>query len=90
MHYLSGCMDIINNSYMFLIFYCLKGIDMEEKADTMPVMQPPVKPPIVATGYESDDIQELAEKMARLTGSDAKELEMYLAGKIVSKKSKNS
>lgn len=34
---------------------------MEEKFDTMPVMQPPGKPPGVV-GYESDDIQNLAEK----------------------------
>ena len=51
--------------------------------------QPPNKPPAVATGYESDDIQDIAEKISRLTGTEARELEMYLAGKIEKKKEKS-
>lgn len=63
---------------------------MTETEDTMSKMQPPRKPPAVATGYESDDIQDIAEKIARLTGSNARELEMYLAGKIVQKNPEKS
>lgn len=68
----------------------IKSIDMEKDPDTMSEMQPPSKPPAVATGYESDDIQDIAEKIASLTGMEAKELEMYLAGKITNKNSKKS
>lgn len=63
---------------------------MEHDPDTMSEMQPPNKPPAVAVGYESDDIEELAAKIANLTGIKAKELERYLAGKINQKNSKKS
>lgn len=61
---------------------------MEKYPVTMSENQPPNKPPAVATGYESDDIQDIAEKISRLTGTEARELEMYLAGKIEKKKEK--
>lgn len=62
---------------------------MQQRPDTMAVSNPPIKPPVVATGYESDDIQDIAEKISRLTGTEARELEMYLAGKIEKKKEKS-
>ena len=63
---------------------------MMATVNTMSEKQPPNKPPVVATGYEPEDIPELAEQIAKLTGKEAKQLEMYLSGKIIQKDSKKS
>jgi hypothetical protein len=75
-------MDVVAIPNIY-VFCSMKRVDMSQRPDTMGVSNPPVEPPKVATGFESDDIQDLAEKIARLTGQEAKELEMYLASKIM-------
>jgi hypothetical protein len=47
------------------------------ETQTQAEMQPPAKPPRVATGFD-DEIEDLGDRIAALTPAQARQLERYL------------
>jgi len=65
----------------------IEGLEeFSEELKTNPDLVPPRKPPKVGTTNPDDWIRALGDKIASMTPEDAKELELYLREKAVSKR----